>query len=299
MAWEVIWALPNIELDEPVESSTYALVPPTDPRIRILIRQYSNFRIFLRRFRDTHREHLTPTLIIRRADAPDHLKVADAAASFRDILVAATVPLARSWDIVHDNSLDRVLYSNFFWIHPWMLDRNYEYMIAHTPALLGIHSMERFLGHSSPELSPLYLRRRHFDEPLLQELLERWKARYNTGAPEWADVALFRSLNMMNQACLIPAGQDIVIHDYGRMAALWIAAFEILAHPGEKGHVDLRKVLEILQRIPWIDMTCGHHRYKIWRSRNNDRRNIACWLYKKIYDSRNNFFMVIQSRIKI
>lgn len=290
MAWEVIWALPNIELDEPLESCTYALVPPTDQRIRILVRQHPNFRTFLRRFRDTHKEHLSPTIIIRRVDIPDHLKAGDVAASFRDLIVASTVPLARSWDIVHDNSLDRVRYSSFFWIHPWMLDNNYEHMIAHTPALLGIHSIDRFMGHSSPELSPLRLRRGHFDEPLLQELLQRWMARYDTNAPKWADVALFRSLNMINQACLIPAGQDVVIHDYGRMAALWVAAFEILVHPGGNGRANLERVFGLLQSIPWIDEACGHRRYLIARRRTNERRNLACWLYHKIYDCRNNFF---------
>ena len=69
--------------------------------------------------------------------------------------------------------------------------------------------------HSSPELSRCSLRRRDFDEPLLQELLRRWTARYLSAQPEWSDVALFHSLNMVNQACLIPAGADAVLHDFG------------------------------------------------------------------------------------
>lgn len=290
MPWEAVWVLPNIELDEPVESSTFALVPASDARVRALKHSYPNFRTFLKRFRNTHKKHLTPALIICRDDTPNYLRKADVVASFRDALVASTVPLARSWDIVHDNSLDRVRYSTFFWIHPWMLDNNYEHMIAHTPALIGIHSIDRFLGHSSPELSPLHLRRRHFDEPLLQELLQHWRARYNTSAPKWTDVALFRSLNMMNQACLVPAGQDVVIHDYGRMAALWVAAFEILVHPGGNGQANMGRVFDLLESIPWIDRTCGYRRYLIVRNRRSERRSVACWLYQKLYDCRNDFF---------
>ena len=289
MTWEPIWALPNIDLDEPVESPLFAFVPASDPRVERLKREHGSFQTFMSRFQDTHGDHISPTLIIRRTDAPEPFRKLDVAASFRDLLVASTVPLARSQTIMDGRNLYRVNYSSFFWVYPWMLDQRYETIIAHTPATLALHDVDQFRGHSSPELSRTTLRRRDFDEPLLQELLRRWRARYETANPQWADIALFRSLNMANRACLLPAGADFVIHDDGRIAGLWTAAFEILVHPGGDGQANLNKVFDLLQKIPWIDKTCAYRRFSIRRGRRRERKNLACWLYNHIYTCRNDF----------
>ena len=225
MTWEPIWALPNIDLDESVNSETFALVSPADPRVQELVQQHRNSGTFLNQFNDTHNNSIVPTLIIRRTDVPEPLNLLDAAASFRDLIVASTVPLARARDIIHDNAIDRRRYSSFLSTYPWMIDRNYEHIIAHTPAVLALHNVDHFTGHSFPELSRCSLRRHDFDEPLLQEVLRRWTARYLSAQPEWSDVAMFRSLNMIDQACLIPAGADAVLHAFGRTIALWSAAF--------------------------------------------------------------------------
>ena len=289
MTWEPIWALPNIELDESVNSETFALVSPADPRVQELVQQHRNFGTFLNQFNDTHNNSVVPTLIIRRTDVPEPLKLLDAAASFRDLIVASTVPLARARDIIHDNTIDRLRYSSFLSTYPWMIDRNYEHIIAHTPAVLALHNVDQFTGHSSPELSRCSLRRRDFDEPLLQELLRRWTARYLSAQPEWSDVALFRSLNMVNQACLIPAGADAVLHDFGRTIALWSAAFEILVHPGTSGHTNVNKVFELLENVPWTNRKLGYRHYRIDYRLQTLRKNLGCWLYHRIHLCRNAF----------
>ncbi len=289
MTWEPIWALPNIDLDEPVESPIFALVPASDPRVERLKREHGSFQTFMSQFQDTHRNRISPTLMIRRTDAPESFRKLDVAASFRDLLVASTVPLARSRAIINSNTFHRVTYSSFFWVYPWMLDQHYETIIAHTPATLALHDVDQFRGHSSPELSRTTLHRRDFDEPLLQELLHRWRARYETANPQWANIALFRSLNMANRACLLPAGADFVIHDDGRMAGLWTAAFEILVHPGGDGRANLSKVFDLLQKIPWIDKTCAYRRFPIRRGRRREQKGLACWLYNHIYSCRNDF----------
>ncbi len=290
MTWEPIWALPNIDLDEPVNSETIALVPPSDASIRELIREHPNFRIFMGQFQDTHGVPIKPTLIIRRTDVAEYLRTVDAVASFRDLLVASTVLLARSLCNINGNILDRVTYSNSFWVYPWMISKDYESITTHTPAMLALHDVKQFRGHSSPELSRTKLCRRHFDEPLLQELIRRWIARYKTNSPKWKDVALFRSLNMVNQACLLPAGEDVVIHDYGRTIGLWVTAFEILVHPGGNGYANREKVFALLQTIPWVDKKCEYRRFKVRVGKNsNERKNLACWLYDRIYLCRNDF----------
>jgi len=289
MTWEPIWVLPNIDLDEPVNSESFALVPPADPRVQELVRQYPNFETFLNQFQDAHNSQFVPTLMIRRTDVPEPPNLSDAAASFRDLIVASTVPLARSRDIIHDNTNERIRYSSFLSIYPWMIDRNYEHMIAHTPAVLALHDVNQFTGHSSPDLPRSSLRRRDLDEPLLQELLRRWTARYLSEQPKWSDIALFRSLNMANQACLIPAGADAVLHDFGRVIGLWSAAFEILVHPGASGQTNLNKVLELLEIVPWADKQLGYRHYRIDYRRQTVRKNLGCWLYHRIHLCRNAF----------
>ena len=123
MTWEPIWALPNIDLDEPVESPLFALVPASDPRVERLKREHGTFQTFMSRFQDAHGDRIAPALIIRRTDAPELFRELDVAASFRDLLVASTVPLARSQTIIDGPNLHRVNYSSFFWVYPWMLDQ--------------------------------------------------------------------------------------------------------------------------------------------------------------------------------
>ena len=289
MTWMPIWAMPNIYLDGPVESSFFALVPSDDRRVRRMKRQHPEFRKFMARFTDTFKNRINPTLIIRRADAPEWLQTSEAAAGFRDLLVASMVPYALSRGIVYDNPHNRIGYSSYFWIYPWMIDRNYEHIIAQTPAILAVHQTQAFKGQSSPDLSPIGVNRGDFDEPLLQELLQRWMARYNVDDPAWAEIALFRSLNMANQALLVPAGPDMTIHDLGRVAGLWVASFEVLVHPGGIGRANLEKVFDLLERVPWITKNCGHRRFDTGTKRKRVRRNLACWIYKKLYACRNDF----------
>ena len=289
MTWTPIWALPNIDLDEPVESDFFALVPFADRRVQEMKRRHPEFRKFMIRFTDTFRNRIHPTLILRRENAPQRLATSEAVTSFRDLLVASMVSYAQSRNIIYDNTRYRATYSSYFWVYPWMIDRNYEHIIVSTSAILALHEAAAFKGQSSPDLSPVTIRRRDFDEPLLQELLRRWMARYKFDNPVWENIALFRSLNMANQASLIPAGSDATIHDFGRIIGLWVAAFEILVHPGGSGRANLEKVFGLLERVPWIDRRCGFRRFETGTSRKSVRRNLACWVYKQMYACRNDF----------
>ena len=165
--------MPNIDLNEPVESKFFALVPSDDRRVLRIKRQHPEFLKFMARFTDTFKNRINPTLILRLDDAPERLQAGEAAVSFRDLLVAAMVPYALSRNIIHDNAIDRAAYSNYFSVHPWMVDRNFERIIASTPTMLAVHEARFFRGQSSPDLSPTRVNRRDFDAPLLQELLQR------------------------------------------------------------------------------------------------------------------------------
>jgi hypothetical protein len=105
-----------------------------------------------------------------------------------------------------------------------------------------------FKGQSSPTLFRTALDAADLDQPLLAALLSRWQQRYQASEPDWADIALFRSLNMAYHSSLLPAA-DTTFYDLGRLVSLWVSAFEILVHPGGNGQANRDKVLYQLPLI--------------------------------------------------
>ena len=288
-AWTAATVLPNIALQEPIEGGLAALVPRHDPRVKALCREHPNFRKFLAKFTDAFGEKLHPAVLIVRTDAPQSIFNIDALASFRDAIALSVVPRSRAFQITHGVN-HGINFSNMFWFYPWMLDKNNEDLIASTPGLLGVHEVAAFRGQSSPEIPGRMLSAADIDGPLLAALLARWRHRYAGRKPEWPDRALFRSLNMANQAAQLPAGSDTTFYDVGRSIALWVSAFEILAHPGT-GKSNLWAVYDLFDGVEWQYRLSGFRRYKAYEAgrKGMGHRPVACWLYGEIYQARNDF----------
>lgn len=244
--WRAIALLPNLDVADAVEGDALALVGQEETRVRALRRASRNLDRLLSRFTDAFGVSIRPAVLLQPADAPVWTRNIDAIASFRDAVAIATVTYARALELNHPRG-HRITFSNWFWLYPWMLDRNDEHLIASTPAMHALHDASRFRGQSAPELSPMTLSSQDLDEPLLEALLARWRRRYAARRPSWPDRALFRSLNMAQQAAQTPAGIDTTFYDVGRMIALWVSAFEILAHPGD-GKSGLSVVYDLLDR---------------------------------------------------
>ena len=88
-------------------------------------------------------------------------------AAFRDILAICVVSSFYARNIYYNHDNNRVLYSGYFRAHPWMIDNEFEHIIASTPAILGIHKAQKFQGQSSSHLFPQRLSKVDFDEALL------------------------------------------------------------------------------------------------------------------------------------
>ena len=289
MRWFPIYTLPNISINQSIEGDFLALVSSNDDRIKHLCREHAMFRQFMNSFYDTFRHKIKPAIIIRRDDAPKELMNTEAWSGFRDFIVAAIVPYAQSKSIVDDNELDRIYYSSYFWIYPWRISQDFEWIASLTPAFAGAHLIQQFRGQASPELSPKNIQRIDCDGLLLTELLTKWTARFNTINPDRNNIALFRSLNIANQASLIPGGTDSTIYDYGRILSLWVSAFEVLVHPGNNGQADKGKIFELLEDIPWVGNECQKRYYWTKFGGKREKRNLACSLYEQLYDCRNKF----------
>jgi hypothetical protein len=72
--------------------------------------------------------------------------------------------------------------------------------------------------------------------------------------------------------------------------ALWISAFEILAHPGKAGRSDLGSVIRLIDNNSGPLTELSERRYRIAIGKNKRYSvSLAGKLYKRLYDARNMF----------
>jgi hypothetical protein len=288
--WKPVVVLPAVSLTEPIEGGLAALVPSRDPRVKALAKAHPIFRSFLSRFTDTFKRKIEPSVLIVPHDVPETAYRADALSSFRDAIALSVIPYNRALELRYPQG-HRVLWGDYFSIYPWMIDRNYDYVIGHTPAILGTDDASKFKGQSSPELFRMTVESHAIDQPLLAQLLQSWRKRYATKDPMIQERALFRSLNMAFRAAEMPAGAVITYYDVGRSIALWVPAFEILAHPGINGDVNLSRVYGMLDRAAWNLDGSKIVSFRAYNGRNRSRilKCNGSWLYGELYHARNDF----------
>ena len=179
-------------------------------------------------------------------------------------------------------------FTNTFQFYPWMLDKQFEDMLLVNPAQTHLHVLEEFEGQSFPEQSQTSVMEHNIDFPLATELLNRWIVRFSENSVAWKDKALFRSLNMANEAARIPALTAASFYDVGRSLALWVSAYEILAHPGGMGQSNFTTVSATLESVKWQDAKLSTATHPI-PAKVAQQKQLATWICKKIYDLRNDF----------
>jgi hypothetical protein len=95
---------------------------------------------------------------------------------------------------------------------------------------------------------------------------------------------------MANIACQLPGVADATMYDVGRTLALWVSAFEILAHPG-RGKSDLAAVYGLFDRLAFHDRNVKAKRYFSFdpNRKKMSRGSLARWVYYELYRARNDF----------
>ncbi len=285
--WTPVLALPNLDMRGTLECPYAAIVAPTDARVEKLRAAHPKLTTFLSKFSSQFREQVWPSLLLLRADAPPSYYTAEAVSAFRDILSLSVVPYARTTRLRFDRA-NGLAFTNTFQFYPWMLDKQFEDMILINPAQIHAHLLEEFKGQSFPEQSQASIMWNDIDVPLARELLNRWIERFSGKPVVWKDKALFRSLNMANEAGRIPALAASVFYDTGRSLALWVSAYEILAHPGGTGQSNFGTVSALLESVKWQDQKLAAAAHTIPR-RTPQQKQLATWVCRKVYDLRNDF----------
>jgi hypothetical protein len=140
---------------------------------------------------------------------------------------------------------------------------------------------------SAPALGKRHLTAHYLDRPLFDALVARWEHCFATGDESTDDRRLFRSLDMARAASKIPGGLDASEHDAGRAVALWVSAFEILAHDGTRSN--LRRVLALLGRVEWSRPELKEPDREVNIRDGVVRTNVAGWIYWKLNKVRSDF----------
>ncbi len=281
--WLPIWALPNLVVEEPIETTFVALLPVEDERVSRACERFVGLERFLRTFKDEFGGEIDPSLIMIRIDAPDRVRTVSAVASFRDAVCMSVLPLSHARKLKEGFSLD-IQFSDAFDAYPWTLrDEADTHIIARTSGVLALHDVTELQAQCAPALGARRLARHDVDVVLLGALLDRWNALY-VGADDPMNLRLFRSLDMARAASRMPGGTDATIFDRGRSIGLWVSAFETLAYDGG---ADICRVVDLLRRAPW------YHR----ELRDADRTlrarklltNIDGDVYRRLLHLRNQF----------
>jgi hypothetical protein len=151
-----------------------------------------------------------PAAILLEPDAPSGFHTTEAIAGFRDVVALSVTPLSWANQLASPH-LFRTYCSDAFAFYPWMLDRHFEHLMAQTPAMMGVQDIEEFGGQSMAAVPHAPMGPFAIDQQLLNILLAAWGRRFGFGRPTLRDLALFRPLNMAQQASHMPAGPEATI----------------------------------------------------------------------------------------
>ena len=287
--WKFGFLLPNISVNQAVGNDNVVLTHINDKRVQLLIQKQPSLQYLVKGFSDQYKRPVTPSILIIREEQLHTKSGIVAVIDFRNILAICCI--ITTWK----NFLNRgqhippsAGFSDYFDIYPIQPHKFNEYLITLSPAVRGLDSAKDFSGQTKPEIvgqvyDPKY-------EPIMfQALMNEWEDQHiNHKSSNWRKTALFRSLQIAYQACAMPISNYETIYDYGSSLALWVSAFEILAHP-QTGKVQRSDVLSLLADIPLRSNKLTNRLYTISLGKNKCRVNLPQKLYSQIYDSRNNF----------
>ena len=284
-AWVPVWAMPNLSVDAPIETTFVSLVPADDDRVVAACGREAGLSLFLAAFKDEFGKVIRPSLLMYREDAPERVRTSTAIASFRDAVSMSVIPLAHARTMV-GRQAQGIQYSDAFDAYPWTLRSPSDTsIVALTAAVTALHKVDKLQAQSAPALGERRLQRRDVDEVLLEALLTKWGELY-AGVEAAEHVRLFRALDMARAASRMPGGSDRTIFDEGRSVALWISAFEILVR--DDTEANLRKVLELVRRVEWKHGRLDLYDRPVGR-RGTMHSNLAGAVYERLYRIRNDF----------
>ncbi|CAA7600861.1 Hypothetical protein DEACI_1514 [Acididesulfobacillus acetoxydans] len=290
--WKLGYVLANLKIKEPVESNSgaIALVPFNDRRLTGIQTASNGAKKLLNGFHDMYGKPTCPSAIIYYESAPEGVKSIPAMVDFRNcVAMSYILPGWGQMDFAQISSPSNPLWSDFFDFYPALVDSR--------DAISSINpAQEIFGGKNAPfeGMSSPYVTQPPgefiVDTNLLSLLISKWEQRYvSPGTDKWDGRKLFRSLEMAYRVLSLPVKNEGSIHDFGSSIALWVSAFEILAHP-EDGKVDKTVVFELLRKAPsWYYEELLDKRFEVQTRKGKLSATLVERLYDDLYNARNAF----------
>src|ERR1700674_1215126 len=93
--WMPMFALPHIDVQEPVEVAGMAIVSLRDERLKSLAKKHRRFAMYMRRFKTEFGQEISPSVLIRESTSPEQYRSVEALAGFRDTVAMSVIPY--SW----------------------------------------------------------------------------------------------------------------------------------------------------------------------------------------------------------
>jgi len=292
--WKLGYVLANLEIREPFEvrSNSIALVPFDDPRLFNIQKESKGAKILLNGFRDEYEHPVHPSAVIYRDSAHEKIKSASAIVDFRNcVAMSCILPGWGQMNLKQPSSPSNPLWSDFFDFYPVFVDSR-DTLASMNPALQIFGSENApFAGMPSP-----YVKQPNdrfmVDTNLLCLLISKWEDRYiSPGTESWDRRKLFRSIEMAYRALSLPVKNEGGINDFGSSLALWVSAFEIIAHP-ENEDVKETIVFELLRKAQWNHPNLRYKYFRVHLGKKKQKRlsvTLVERLYHGLYEARNAF----------
>lgn len=292
--WQPVAILPNVELEgqTAIDVPHVAFASVEDPRVQEINAAVPKHRKLLKRFRDPFGNKRYPTILLLSPTAPAGFGSIDSLASIRNVLSVSVIPLARS-RYRRGQYIGPFPYSDIFEFYPWAINSEFNGLQMVTPGTLAMDDatgLGKLKGQTAPEIvRRCAIGNTDIDTQMFRALTTHWN-RVSRSHRKWAlaNDKVLRSLNMAYHASRLPALQDAGIFDDGRLVALWVSAFEILAHPGA-GNVNRWAVYDLLERAEWRNDQNRRRRFKTRERKGYSRRARPCRVYERLYRIRNDF----------
>lgn len=286
---DVAFVLPNLELTSPVETNYVGILPSSDPRVIQIAKRSPATHALINNFTNHRGGQITVSVMVVHKDAPKSVKDVAALVSFRNIYAVACVLQSWQFSIGSPNAWG-TRFSDYYDFYPYAPTPDGEHLFHIGHAFSIWDTPDNFRGQPYPEFSRNQLAlHTKYDEQLFSLLLKAWTTRFERDRKSWKSNKLFRSLAIAYHACSLPKKNGLWFYDFGVSIALWISAFEILAHPGRSSKSDLSAVLNLLSKARFRDAAVRRQR-KIKNPKNpNQTGNAAEFLYWRSYKSRNAF----------
>lgn len=300
--WRIDYIIPNFEINETFENDHFAIASIDDSRVQEVMTKNNNASIFIKSFRDQFHNEIKPSLFLSKTALPNYIKSIEAIVGFRNILAISKI--IRSHEItLFKNRNELPPFSEHFDFYDYSFSKDQNEILVDTPGVGGlVFSVNQFAGQTTPGLAKYHVELYPEKDILQDSLMQIWGRRYeNNKLGEWKTKTIFRALEMAYLASRMPNENLTTIFDIGSKIALWVSAFEILAHP-YRANVNLITVINLIESYDWFSSKLKQKRYKIRYQGSEHRVTLPSKIYKQLYDSRNIFLhgnTATLSRLKV